>query len=69
MMSGETELEMVRRHVREGIENVARQYTIINKLRVGNYSIELAEEVLLVFQSIQIQHELHLDRILKSNLT
>jgi len=69
MMSGETELEMVRRHVREGIEHVARQYTIINKLRMGNYSIELAEEILLVFQSIQIQHEAHLDRILKSNLT
>jgi hypothetical protein len=67
MMSGETELEMVRRHVREGIEHVARQYTIINKLRAGNYPTELAEEVLLVLQSVQIQHEAHLDRILKSH--
>ena len=68
MMSGETELEMVRRHVREGIEHVARQYIIINKLRVGKYPVDLAEELLLVFQSVQIQHEAHLDRILKPNL-
>jgi hypothetical protein len=67
MMGGETELEMVRRHVREGIEHVARQYTIVNKLWAGNYPTELAEEVLLVFQRVQIQHEAHLDRLLKSN--
>lgn len=48
---------------------VERPYTIINKLRVGNSSTELAEEMLLVFESIQIQYKAHLDRILKSNLT
>jgi hypothetical protein len=68
MMSDETELEMVRRHVREGREHVARQYSTINKIMVGNYPVELAEELLFLFQSIQIQHEAHLDRILKSNL-
>jgi hypothetical protein len=49
MMSGETELEMVRRHVREGSKHVARQYSIINKIRVGNYPVELAEELLFIF--------------------
>jgi hypothetical protein len=63
MIPGETELEMVRRHVRRGLVHVARQHEIIANLRKANYPTQLAEDVLLTLQSVQIEHELHLKRI------
>jgi ribosomal protein S5 len=63
MISDETELDMVRRHVRRGVIQVARQHEIIAKLRGANHPTQLAEAVLLAFQSVQVEHEAHLARI------
>ncbi len=67
MTDGETELEMVQRHVRRGLVHVARQREIIAKLREGNHPTSLAEDILLTFQSIQFEHEAHLKRITHPN--
>ena len=63
MISGETELDMVRRHVRRGLILVARQHEIIAKLREANHPTRVAEAVLLTIQSLQAEHEAHLRRI------
>lgn len=53
MAQGETELEMVQRHVYQGHARVARQHRIIAKLRADNRPTQLAEETLLALQDIQ----------------
>jgi hypothetical protein len=63
VIAGETELEMVRRHVRRGLILLARQHEIIAKLRKADHPTQLAEAVFLTLQSVQIEHELHLARI------
>jgi hypothetical protein len=63
MGGGETELEMVRRHIREGYAHVARQYEIIVELRASGHSIVLAEALLATFLTTQTAHENHLARI------
>ena len=65
MMPGETELEMVRRHVCRGLVHVSRQHEIIAKLRKANHPTQLAEAVLLTLQSVQAEHEFHLKRLLR----
>ena len=63
MGGGETELEMVRRHVREGYGHIARQREIIAELRASGRSIVLAEALLATFLTAQAAHEAHLARI------
>ena len=63
MGDGETELEMVQRHIREGYAHVARQREIIAELRASGHSVDLAEALLVTFLTAQASHEDHLARI------
>jgi hypothetical protein len=59
----ETELEMVRRHILQGADHVARQRARVDRLRTGGLPLEAAEALLAVFEDLQHQHEAHLARI------
>ena len=59
----ETELEMARRHVRQGIARVARQLQLVAELRIDGRPTEIAEQLLACFEDIQRQHEAHLARL------
>lgn len=63
MNAGETELEMTRRHVREGAEHVANQRALIARLQEQALPTEEAEALLITFEDLQSQHEAHLARI------
>lgn len=64
MVTGETELDMVRRHVRQGERHVREQHVRIARLKeLGNATIvaeDLLEEMLMVLD----EHRLHLARLL-----
>ncbi|AWN37744.1 hypothetical protein DK427_20105 [Methylobacterium radiodurans] len=60
MEAGETELEMVRRHVRQGAEHVAKQRALVIRLRASGLPVEEAEALLGTFEDFQRQHEAHL---------
>lgn len=60
MGAEETELEMVRRHVREGEEHLASQRAVIERLKASNLPPEEAEALLDTFEELQRQHEAHL---------
>lgn len=60
---GKTELEMVRRHVRQGAARVARQFRLVAKLRADGRPTEVAEQLLASFEEVQRQHETHLARL------
>ena len=62
MCSGETELEMVRRHVEEGAEHVAKQRALIARLKEKGLPSHDAEALLVTFEDLQRQHEDHLAR-------
>ncbi len=59
----ETELEMVRGHVRQGAACVARQFQLVAELRADGRPTEAAERLLANFEEIQRQHEAHLARL------
>ena len=59
----ETELEMVRRHVREGAGHVARQRGIVAGLHANSQLLEVAEQLLANFEDVQRQHIAHLARL------
>ncbi len=63
MSEKETDLEMVRRHVRQGSACVARQFQLVAKLRADGRPAEVAEQLLANFEDIQQQHEAHLARL------
>jgi len=63
MGAEETELEMVRRHVREGGEHLANQRALIARLRAAHLPTEEAEGLLDTFEELQRQHRAHLARI------
>ena len=63
MSEKETDLEMVRRHVRQGAAHVARQFQRVAKLRADGQSTEVAEQLLATFEESQRQHEAHLARL------
>lgn len=63
MQNGETEFEMVQRHVREGAAHVARQQEIVDQFRANGNPTELAEKVLADFREMQVEHEAHLRRL------
>ena len=62
MSTHETELEMVRRHVREGLKHLADQRAVIIRLKMLNLPTEVAEALLSTFENLQRQHEDHLAR-------
>lgn len=62
MREGETELEMVRRHVKDGAEHIAKQRALSARLRQKGEPTEEAEALLATFEDIQNQHEDHLSR-------
>ena len=59
----ETDLEMVRRHVRQGAAHVVRQFQLVAKLRADGRPTEVAEQLLATFEESQRQHEAHLARL------
>ena len=63
MWRKETELEMVRRHVRQGAAGVTRQFQLMAKLRANGRPVEVAEQLLASFEESQWQHEAHLARL------
>ena len=65
-MEGETELEMVRRHVREGEGQVQRQSELLARLQErGAWTdmIDMAVILLEQFEDIQRLHKAHLTRL------
>jgi hypothetical protein len=61
-MQVETELEMVHRHIREGIAGIARQREIIADLRGAGHSTETPEKLLARYERAQLCHEAHFAR-------
>lgn len=64
----ETELEMVRRHIREGAGHLASQRFFIARMRMDGIPTEEAETLLATFEDNQRQHEAHLARIASAGL-
>ena len=63
-MAGEGNLEMVRRHIREGETHIARQREIVAQWARAGRDIDTPETVLAQFESIQDVHLAHLARII-----
>ena len=64
MSEPETELEMVRRHVREGMAHVTRQREIVADFEDHGFPIDLARELLSEFEATLGEHERHLMRLI-----
>jgi len=64
MVLGETELEMVLRHVRQGEEAVARQRELIAGLLASGHPTNQAEELLAVFEDNLRNHRAQLAPLL-----
>jgi hypothetical protein len=62
-MEGETESEMVRRHVREGEGHVKRQTEVIARLQKRGASTDMAKALLDRFNELQHLHLAHLARV------
>ena len=62
MSEGETEREMVGRHVEEGAEHIAKQRALIAHLKEKGLPFHDAEALLVTFEDLQRQHEDHLAR-------
>ncbi|MBS3649662.1 hypothetical protein KEU06_13700 [Pseudaminobacter sp. 19-2017] len=62
-MRGETEIEMVRRHVREGERHVAIQKSILDDLAAAGRPTDLAKKLLAEFEETLAQHRAHLARL------
>ena len=63
MCGQETDLEMVRRHVRQGEVHVARQHEMVAKLRANGWLTEAALRLLATLEATQQQHKAHLARL------
>ncbi|TNC05403.1 hypothetical protein FF100_35735 [Methylobacterium terricola] len=63
MREGETELDMVRRHVENGARHIAKQRTLVARLRRKGLPTDEAEALLAIFEDLQHQHQDHLARI------
>ena len=62
-MSGESELEMVRRHVAEGQRHVRSQHEIVVHLREMGAPTEIAEQLERQFEELLEMHRQHLSRL------
>lgn len=63
MMTEESEIEMVRRHVREGKGHLAKQRAIIVEMQERQSSTVEAERLLVTFEDMQQLHLEHLARL------
>ena len=63
MRVGETELEMVQRHVRQGERHVSRQLEIIADMQFRKQPNGLAESLLLNFDRSLRAHKVHLEQL------
>jgi hypothetical protein len=63
MVARETELEKVRRHVREGEARVARQREIVARLPTDTDIHHSAEAFLRTLEDVLWHHQAHLARI------
>jgi len=66
MRVGETELQMVQRHVQQGELIILRQHEIIANLTSRNLPTDLAEDLLLNFEATQLAHKDHLNRLISN---
>lgn len=64
MRVGETELEMVQRHDRQGERHVAQQLKIIAHMQLRKWSTGLAENLLFNFEEALRAHQEHLERLI-----
>ena len=62
-MKGETELEMVQRHVREGGGQVQRQSELLARLQEQGAPTAMAVILLEQFEDIQRLHKAHLTKL------
>ncbi len=60
MSAEETKVEMLRRHVRQGAEHVAKQRALVAQLTADWLPVEEAGALLATFEDLQRQHEAHL---------
>ncbi len=63
MGAEETDLEMVRRHVRQGEGHLASQRAIIARLKASHLPTDEAEALLDTFEDVQRLHKAHLTRL------
>lgn len=63
VMEGETELEMVQRHIREGEGHLRRQGELITRLQELGAPTDIATSLLEQFTDCQRQHKEHLTRL------
>ena len=63
-MEGESELMMVSRHVSEGEIIVARQRSLVQRIRDAGGDADMSEVFLAQFESVQALHLAHLARLL-----
>ena len=63
MAKGETELQMVQRHVRQGEAHVQRQREIVTNLWERGAPTDIAVTLLEAFQDTLRQHKAHLARL------
>ncbi|PBB83718.1 hypothetical protein CK216_27190 [Mesorhizobium sp. WSM3876] len=61
----ETTLGMLERHVLLGERHIERQRAIVADFHHKGFRIDLAEDLLSLFEQMQILHVSHRDRILK----
>ncbi|HLG90214.1 MAG TPA: hypothetical protein VKZ79_23830 [Alphaproteobacteria bacterium] len=59
----ENDIEMAERHVREGIERVERQRSVVVRLRQKGFNADLAEALLSLLQDALSEQRLHLERM------
>ena len=64
MALGETELEMVERHIRQGERHVSRQHEIIAEMDCRGQWTGVAEDLLLNFEFCLRGHKAHLEQII-----
>lgn len=64
MRPGETELEMVQRHVADGERHIDTQCALIAKMERTGGNIEVAVTLLESFVETQSLHREHLERLL-----
>lgn len=62
--TGETELEMMRRHVAQGARAIERQRGRVKEMRAAGHDTARAEEILHQFEQTQRMHSDHLRRLM-----
>ncbi|RWA94864.1 MAG: hypothetical protein EOQ32_10275 [Mesorhizobium sp.] len=66
MATPETTLEMLERHVLLGDRHIERQREIVADFHHKGFRTDLAEDLLTLFEQMQLLHVAHRDRLLNS---